>query len=810
MKRALLVLTFFIVALFIVSCKSEEKEITHQEVFDTILIGYELGDSFFHVTQDIQLPTKTNFDGVTITWVSANENIISNSGVVNRPVTQNIQVLLILEVIINGISDEKNFLLTVIATNPIVEDVYYTVTFNPFGGSAVTSLSIKENGLINKPSNPTKTGYIFEGWFKDSNLSIPWSFTSDTVTSNITLYAKWQIDGKKYNVTFESNGGTDVSTQLVNENSKIIRPDKPLKNDFEFLGWFIDANFTIEWNFTEDVVKGHLTLYAKWKPKIKYYDVLFNTNGGSKIEPLKVEENTLVLEPDIPTRNNYIFNGWYQDAQLTILWNFENDLLTESLTLYASWYPKDIESGLPIYIVSFETNGGLKIDSEFVAYNYPINNLVNPTRSDYAFEGWYQDEKLTNLWDENNKVIDNMTLYAKWRQLPPKLPAPMLSIGHQPRPIAHIGIGPYDFIEGDNGGYTGYGLVFTNLTTNEVFIWRINHIYKAGFATYYKESDLSLVGIVLTPGDYKLEYFAMGNGVTTRDSDYSFQTTTFTIEKPQLLKPNLVIDKSSQKLTWNNVINASGYEVYINNNLQIGNTSPFDLSNLIEPGIYLIKVVAIADSYRSSEATIEYAVANLEAPKLSIPNNIEINGFMLTWDEVENAIGYKIIINDKAMQSITNSFNLINFDIGNQAVTVKVVALGNLVDYSDSDDAIFEALLPELLPRLDSMTLGDQNGDILGFGNGNYRLIAHLGHPVFQQADWNKTFKIIVKKDNIVLGELIANNGQILHNPGSSTDFYGKVLTNEEKYTVEISLVAKSESGHRDSLPLIIDFTFIK
>ena len=44
---------------------------------------------------------------------------------------------------------------------------------------------------ISEPTAPTKTGYTFAGWYKDENCTTQWNFGSDTVTEDITLYAKW-------------------------------------------------------------------------------------------------------------------------------------------------------------------------------------------------------------------------------------------------------------------------------------------------------------------------------------------------------------------------------------------------------------------------------------------------------------------------------------------------------------------------------------------------------------------------------------------------------------------------------------------
>ncbi|MDF2679401.1 MAG: hypothetical protein K0R47_591 [Brevibacillus sp.] len=67
----------------------------------------------------------------------------------------------------------------------------FTVHFDSNGGSAVSPVIVKNGSKIAEPAAPTKEGYVFGGWFKDSDWHIPWNFETDAVTSNVTLYAKW-------------------------------------------------------------------------------------------------------------------------------------------------------------------------------------------------------------------------------------------------------------------------------------------------------------------------------------------------------------------------------------------------------------------------------------------------------------------------------------------------------------------------------------------------------------------------------------------------------------------------------------------
>ena len=66
----------------------------------------------------------------------------------------------------------------------------HTVTFETNGGSAVNAVTVDHNDIVVKPADPTKSGYTFAGWYKESTYENPYDF-NDAVTDNLTLYAKW-------------------------------------------------------------------------------------------------------------------------------------------------------------------------------------------------------------------------------------------------------------------------------------------------------------------------------------------------------------------------------------------------------------------------------------------------------------------------------------------------------------------------------------------------------------------------------------------------------------------------------------------
>ena len=82
----------------------------------------------------------------------------------------------------------------------VVSAASYTVTFNTQGGSSVTGRMADHGSAITAPQVPSRSGYTFLGWYKESAGTNEWNFASDKVTSNITLYAKWRANAPE-NIT---------------------------------------------------------------------------------------------------------------------------------------------------------------------------------------------------------------------------------------------------------------------------------------------------------------------------------------------------------------------------------------------------------------------------------------------------------------------------------------------------------------------------------------------------------------------------------------------------------------------------------
>ncbi|MFC5470370.1 InlB B-repeat-containing protein [Cohnella suwonensis] len=283
----------------------------------------------------------------------------------------------------------------------------YTVTFDAQGGSGSSAnLSVVVQGPIRAPVPPVKAGFTFGGWYTDASTVTPWYFETDSVDGDMTLYAKWTA-GESYSVIFDSQGGPSIAGLTGVSPGEKIRMPAPTRDGYRLAGWYREPGFATAWNTASDTVNADLTLYAKWDP---LYTVTFDTREGSYIPPVVTTYGT--IKPYSPSKSNYIFTGWYKDAELTSLWNFSSEPVSSNMTVYAGWF------SAPGYTATFNTNGGNSLEPATLLYpGAKIPKPLDPWRSsEYVFDGWYKEPTFETLWNfAADTVNGDTTLYAKWK-----------------------------------------------------------------------------------------------------------------------------------------------------------------------------------------------------------------------------------------------------------------------------------------------------------------------------------------------------------------------------------------------------------
>jgi uncharacterized repeat protein (TIGR02543 family) len=143
----------------------------------------------------------------------------------------------------DGDGDSENVGAVYTAYLSIIRDENVTVTFNTDGGSDIEPITETAGNKISVPTAPTKRGFTFGGWYKDSGLKNKFDVSNDIITENTTLYAKWIASAPVDTVVLEQDSlgtaGDSIITGLesgkiykviVGDNIKYVKEDGTLSD----------------------------------------------------------------------------------------------------------------------------------------------------------------------------------------------------------------------------------------------------------------------------------------------------------------------------------------------------------------------------------------------------------------------------------------------------------------------------------------------------------------------------------------------------------------------------------------------------
>ena len=151
----------------------------------------------------------------------------------------------------------------------------YDVSFvNSKGSSPVAQTYTYDNNVV-LPTVDAVEGYTFEGWYYNNNRV---SNGAWRIADDVELTAKWSRN--KHRITFDSNGGSAVSTMTVDSLSQVTTLPTPQWQDHNFLGWKLN-NALVE--LPLDVVDSDIALVASWRGVTEDFQFKDETDGSVTI-----------------------------------------------------------------------------------------------------------------------------------------------------------------------------------------------------------------------------------------------------------------------------------------------------------------------------------------------------------------------------------------------------------------------------------------------------------------------------------------------------------------------------------------------
>ncbi|EAC4614954.1 LPXTG cell wall anchor domain-containing protein [Listeria monocytogenes] len=269
----------------------------------------------------------------------------------------------------------------------------YQVNFDIDG--AVMNEAVVYDTLLNEPTAPTKQGYTFDGWYDAETGGNKWDFKTMKMPANdVTLYAHFTISS--YQANFDIDGA--VTNEAIVYDTLLNEPATPTKQGYTFDGWYDAETGGNKWDFkTMKMPANDVTLYAHFT--INNYQANFDIDGSVTNETITYD--TLLNEPTAPTKQGFLFDGWYDAEVGGTKWDFNTmKMPANDITLYAHFSketplipsPSDESDSKP-------TNGSITINEPSATSMPAQNNNITVTAGENTPE--LTTAKLPKTGDNN-------------------------------------------------------------------------------------------------------------------------------------------------------------------------------------------------------------------------------------------------------------------------------------------------------------------------------------------------------------------------------------------------------------------------
>ena len=211
-----------------------------------------------------------------------------------------------------------------------------------------------------------------------------------------------------YNFYLNEGDKTPYYSQIIKNNESLDAPATPEKKDYKFVGWYDGdeqfSNFGTAITVTEGSTD--VDLYAKFVP-VCYVYFMDGTGEGARIIATKEVTATDPLndfsDVAFPIGADEAITGWVDKDN--------NPVTSVSFSDGTTYLYPVVEKG---HWIEFNSNGGSYVAPLFVAKNAQLSSLPEPTKHGYSFDSWYTDKEMTNKFESDNDLSDDLTLYAKW------------------------------------------------------------------------------------------------------------------------------------------------------------------------------------------------------------------------------------------------------------------------------------------------------------------------------------------------------------------------------------------------------------
>ena len=242
------------------------------------------------------------------------------------------------------------------------------------------------------------------------------------IEKNLTIDVKYDLD--EHTLTFETNGGSAIEPITVRHGNAVARPADPTKDKYTFIGWYVDPEFTEEYDFAT-VLEADKTIYAKFELTSTpigdiyvRYDVLHIKQlpdgsydlANAEVEHLSAKKDTTVtaVVKDYRATHHINVNSTLSKLTDTAIQPYPGADGKPVYTILSVYYDLDFHT------LTFDTMGGSRIDPVTVRHGNAVAKPKDPVNGGYIFDGWYTDKTYRTPYNFATVLTQDTTIYAKW------------------------------------------------------------------------------------------------------------------------------------------------------------------------------------------------------------------------------------------------------------------------------------------------------------------------------------------------------------------------------------------------------------
>ena len=227
------------------------------------------------------------------------------------------------------------------------------------------------------------------------------------------------------------DGNITTSPMQTNDEGVCPVPESPVRDGYVFSGWYYNSACTQAVDLSQPLLGGasNYVLFAKWtEAPSKALNVTYSANGGQFADGNnfmlgQTDSNGIARQPLAPTRDGYVFAGWYYHSDGTDQVDFNQPIVGggKNVTLFAAWTPAKQDKTVDILYVA---NGGTFFDGNETLQGVTDTDGIArqplaPTREGYDFLGWSYDRDGNDPVDFAKAIVagsGHATVYAQWKQ----------------------------------------------------------------------------------------------------------------------------------------------------------------------------------------------------------------------------------------------------------------------------------------------------------------------------------------------------------------------------------------------------------